>query len=432
MGLGQEAGLKHKDGILRVGGVGTGRIFQWAHLKPYLRLLDKARLVGFYDIIPEAARQARDKYEKALREFAEANPRYAEAVKDNISALKAYGSLDELLKEVDLIDICTTTRGRMESALRALQKGVHSMGEKPMARNWIEADRAAQAFAMKPEVYFQLNDDNVFDPKYLAVGDLLRQGVIGTPQSVWIVRGSRLSSTSVLKSQADALSNGGGCLMDYGSHGLAGVWSVLGTQWRFQRVEAVSIGVLFPNRVLENDPVLLEVEDNARFKVLLEEPQAGSWLTVFMETTWCGGHIGPREMRRDVGGGGLFRIEGDLGVLDASDKDKIVLTRWDGGRTVFPLREYPGETISFKNEIETMVDCVRAGNLPEIDVHFGAEVIAVCGAAYYSAILKRAVTLDEFKDFCRSYVKKYANTEEATVALLRYLMKPYARGGPAQ
>ena len=424
--------MKNSDGIVRVGGVGTGRIFQWAHLSPYLRLMDRARLVGFYDVMAPSARQARDKYEQTLRELAESNPQVADAALRNIEELKTYESLDEMLRDVDLIDICTTTRGRMGSAVQALEQGVHSMGEKPMARNWLEADRAARAFAEHPDVFFQLNDDNVWEPRYLAVRDLVQQGAIGRPQSAWIIRGSKLSGTTVLKSQADPLSNGGGCLMDYGSHGLAGLWNVLGANWRFRRVEAVSIGVLFPDRVLEGDPWVMESDDNARFKVLLEDPETGSWVTVFMEASWCGGHIGPSSMRTDAGGGGFLRIEGDEGMLDASQHNEIVVERWDGGRTVYPLLEFRGETISFNNEIETMIDCIRTGTPPDVDVHFGAEVIGVCGAAYYSAIQKRAVTLDEFKDYCRSYTKKHGDGEEATVALLKDLMKPYARGGAAR
>ena len=421
--------MKNADGILRVGGVGTGRIFQWAHLSPYLRLLDRARLVAFHDVVPSRAQQARDKYAQALAEFAEGNPDAAASARANIHELRACESLEELLEGVDLIDICTTTRGRMASAEKALAEGVHSMGEKPMARTWLEADHAARAFAEKPEVFFQLNDDNAFDPKYLTLRDLLGRGAIGRPQSVWIIRGSKLDSTTVLKSQASALENGGGCLMDYGSHGLAGVWSVLGADYRFARVEAVDIGLRFPHRVLEGDMVVMDVEDNARFKVLLEDSRSGSWVTVFMEASWCGGHIGPRDMRKDVGGGGFLRIEGDEGLLDASDKDKIILRRWDGGETVIPLRQFPGETISFNKEIETMVECIRGGRRPEIDIHFGAEISAVCGAAYYSAIERRAVTVEEFKQFCRAYVKRHGDTEEATLALLADLMKPYASGG---
>jgi predicted dehydrogenase len=391
--------------------------------------MDRARLMAFYDVAVDRAAEARDRYADRLREFAAAHPGLAAAARENIGELKVCRSLEELLEHVDLIDICTTTRGRMDAAEKALARGVHSMGEKPMARTWVEADRAARAFAQRPDVYFQLNDDNVFDPKYLTVRDLVQRGAIGKPQSVWIIRGSKLDATTVLKSQADALSNGGGCLMDYGSHGLAGAWSVLGTHYRLQRVEAVEISLLYPHRMLEGDRVVMSVEDNARFKALLSDGASGSWVTIFMEASWCGGHIGPRDMRKDVGGGGFFRIEGDTGIIDASGKDKIVLTGWNGGQTVVPLKQFPGETVSFDAEIETMVECVRAGRAPQFDIDFGAEIIAVCGAAYYSAIQKRAVTIEEFKDVCRSYVRAHGEGEPASVALLKDLMRPYARGG---
>ena len=150
---------------------------------------------------------------------------------------------------------------------------------------------------------------------------------------------------------------------------------------------------------------------------------------LILNGTWCGGHIGPREMRRDVPGCAIFRIEGDEGVIDATANDEIIVTRWDGGKTVYPLREFSGETISFNDEIETMVDCVRAGTRPQVDVQFGAEIIAVCGAAYYSAIQKRSISIEEFKEHCRSYVERYGDNEEAERALLADLMKPYTRGG---
>jgi len=419
--------MKQADNIVRVGGVGTGRIFQWAHLRVYPQLLEKARLVGFFDIDPARAQQARDKYATMLQEYASEHPESADAAKDNIAELRCYGALDELLDLVDVVDVCTYARGRMAVAMAALERGVHSMLEKPMARTWIEADRAARAFQARPDVFCQLNDDNVFDPRYHALADLLRQGLIGRPLSMWIIRGSRLDSTTVLKAQASALDNGGGCLMDYGSHGLAGTWYVLGRHLRPVKVEAVSIGVRYPHRVLEGEPVYLEVDDNARFKVLMEDPETGAWTTIFMETSWVGGHIGPKEMRRDVGGGGFLRIEGTEGVVDGGEKEKITITRWDGGETAYPLREFAGESISFLNEIETFVDCVRDGTPPDVDVHFGAEIIAMCDAAYLSALRGRAVTLEEFKDFCREYVKKYGDDEQAEDALVTDLLAPYKR-----
>lgn len=421
--------MKRTKDVVRVGGVGTGRIFQWAHLRVYPQLLAKARLVGFFDIDPARAEQAREKYADMLREYASEHPQWAEIANGNAADLRCYGTLDELLSEVDVVDVCTHARGRIAVAMAALEKGVHSMLEKPMARTWIEADRAARTFAAKPEVFCQLNDDNVFDPGYHTLHDLLRQGVIGRPQSLWIIRGSRLDSTTVLKAQASALDNGGGCLMDYGSHGLAGTWYVLGTHLRPVKVEAISVGVRFPHRVLEGEPVYLEVDDNAVFKVLFEDPDTGAWLTVFMETSYVGGHIGPRELRRDVGGGGFLRIEGTEGFIDGGDKTQFTINRWDGGQSVLPLREFPGESISFLNEIGTFIDCVRTGTPPDVDVHFGAEIIAMCGAVYLSALRGRAVTLDEFKEFSREYVKKHGDSEEAEEAVIGDLLAPYKRVG---
>lgn len=420
--------MKHEDQIVRVGGVGTGRVFQWAHTNVYPKLLEKARLVGFYDKNPVRAQEARDKYVSILETYAAEHPQTAGSVKANLAELRCYDTLDTLLDQVDLIDVCTTTRGRMPSAVRALEKGVHSMLEKPMARTWTEADRAVRVFEADQKVFCQYNDDNMFDPKYRVLHDLLQQGVIGRPQSMWLIRGSELDATSVLKSQASGLENGGGCLMDYGSHGLAGALYVLGAHLRIVKVEAVQIGVLFPHRVLEGEPFYLEVDDNAQVKFLLEDSETGAWITIFMEASWSGGHIGLGKGEYGKRGGqsaGFLRIEGDEGAIDATEKDHIRITRWDGGETIVPLREYPGERIAMTHEIETFIDHIRSDTPPDIDVRFGAEVIAACGAAYYSAILKRAVTLDEFKDFSRGFVEKYGDTEEADEAILNHLLEPY-------
>ena len=324
--------MKSTDGIVRVGGVGTGRIFQHAHLTPYPRLWSKARLVGFYDQNPQRAREACDAYAARLEAYAVAHPETEAAVRANLGELRCHDSLDGLLAQVDVVDVCTHSRGRMSTAIAALEAGVHAMVEKPMARTWIEADRAARAFAARPEIYCQLNDDNVFDPRYRHMHDLLVANSIGRPQSMWLIRGSSLSSTSVLKSQANALENGGGCLMDYGSHGLAAAWYVLGTHYRPIRIEAVKIRVRFPDRVLEGEPYRMCVDDDAHIKVLMEDPVSGSWATIFLEATWTGGEIGLSASKNGGQNAGYVRIEGDEGVLNTVDGPRITITRWDGAR----------------------------------------------------------------------------------------------------
>lgn len=421
--------MKQTDEITRVGGVGTGRIFQHAHLRVYPKLLDGARLTAFFDLNAARAEQARDTYAEMLGAYAAAHPEFAAAVEANVSELRCYNTLDALLDHVDVIDVATHARGRMATAIAALERGVHVMVEKPMARTWTEADRAARVAASLPGVFFQLNDDNAFDPKYRVLHDLIARGEVGKVQHVSLIRGSRLDATSVLKSQASALDNGGGCLLDYGSHGLAGIWYALGPHLRPVRVEAVKIDVRFPHRVLEGEPYLVEVDDNAQLKVLFEDPATGSWVTVFLEASWTGGHIGLDEEKSGSQAGGYLRIIGDGGVVHSNEATRINVQRWDGGERVLPLQTYAGESISFDTQIGGFLEGIKAGVPPEIDVNFGAEVIAICGTAYLSAIRGCAVTLDAFKDFSREYVARYGDNEEADDAILRDLLEPYKYGG---
>ena len=215
--------------------------------------------------------------------------------------------------------------------------------------------------------------------------------------------------------------------MDYGSHGLAAAWYVLGKRLVPTKVDAVKIAVNFPHRVLEGDPVMIEVDDDAHVKILFEDPQSGSWTTIFLEATWSGGEIGESREKRGGQGNGYLRLVGDNGMIDASESDRITITGWDGGQTVVPLRQYPGERISFMEEIEGFIDAVVEAKPPEIDVHYGAEVIAVCGAAYLSAIRKSAVSLEAFKAESRAYLGKYDNYQLAEEALLADLLAPYRR-----
>jgi predicted dehydrogenase len=253
------------------------------------------------------------------------------------------------------------------------------------------------------------------------MSDLISQGAIGKPQGMTLVRGSGLDGKSVLKAQANAMENGGGCLLDYGSHGMAGVWSVIGRNYRPVQVEAVSIGVLFRHRVLEDEPYIMEVDDNSRIKVLFQDEETGSWVNVFFEATWCGGHIGlAKENRRFY-----LQIVGDTGVIETSRGSHLTILKYDGGVTELPLREFPGESISMCDEIETFIDHVRAGTVPEIDIHFGSDIIAICGAAYLSAIRKKVVSLEEFREFSREYLKKHGDSEKADDAIVMDLLEPY-------
>ena len=72
------------DGIIRVGGVGTGRIFQFAHSRTYPQFIEKAWLTGFYDLNPVTAQAALDQYAGLLKAYAAEHPLHAERVARNL------------------------------------------------------------------------------------------------------------------------------------------------------------------------------------------------------------------------------------------------------------------------------------------------------------------------------------------------------------
>ena len=106
--------------IIRVGGVGTGRIFQHAHMRVYPKFIESAMLVGFFDLNESRAHEARDEYSQMLEALATDLPEHAEAVRENVAQLRVFDSLDQMLGEVDVIDVATHARGRMATAIAAL------------------------------------------------------------------------------------------------------------------------------------------------------------------------------------------------------------------------------------------------------------------------------------------------------------------------
>lgn len=77
-----------KKGIIMVGIIGTGVIAE-SHVRAYLALSDRCRVVALCDIFPEKAQRLKEKY--------------------GLDAAEVYGDYNEMLKRpaVDLVSVCT-------------------------------------------------------------------------------------------------------------------------------------------------------------------------------------------------------------------------------------------------------------------------------------------------------------------------------------
>ncbi|MDO9337277.1 MAG: Gfo/Idh/MocA family oxidoreductase [Caulobacter sp.] len=108
--------------LLKAGVVGSG-VFGGYHARKYAEM-EGIELVGIYDLHPE-------------RCFDMANQYGAEA----------YGDLDDLLKEADIITVATPATTHARLALQCLAAGRSVYVEKPLATTLEDADRLIQAAA---------------------------------------------------------------------------------------------------------------------------------------------------------------------------------------------------------------------------------------------------------------------------------------------
>jgi len=131
--------------MLKIGVLGAGHLGK-IHLK-LLQQSKKYQLVGFYDPSEENAK-------KVSKEF----------------GYKAYNSISELIKAVEIVDIVTPTLSHFNCAKEAIEAGKHIFVEKPIAKTVSEAV-AIRSLASKNHVRGQVGHVERFNPAFTAVKD---------------------------------------------------------------------------------------------------------------------------------------------------------------------------------------------------------------------------------------------------------------------
>ncbi|MFA7444705.1 MAG: Gfo/Idh/MocA family oxidoreductase [Flavobacteriaceae bacterium] len=131
--------------MLKIGVLGAGHLG-----KIHLRLLnqsEKYELVGFYDPNAENA-------QKVSQEF----------------GYKNFETIEELIKNVDVVDIVTPTLSHYDCAVMAIKNGKHIFLEKPISNTIAEAE-AIIRLAKEHNVKGQVGHVERFNPAFKAVKD---------------------------------------------------------------------------------------------------------------------------------------------------------------------------------------------------------------------------------------------------------------------
>lgn len=103
--------------------------------------------------------------------------------------VQVYESLDEMLPDVDVVDICSPTHLHYEMALKAAAAGKHIVCEKPLARTTTQAQKIVAA-CHKAGVQLLVAHVVRFFPEYALAHAAVAEGQIGKPGVVRLHRGS--------------------------------------------------------------------------------------------------------------------------------------------------------------------------------------------------------------------------------------------------
>ena len=133
--------------MLKAGVLGAGHLGK-IHLK-LLQQSKKYDLIGFYD-------PSKENTQKVSEAF----------------GYRAFSSIEDLIKEVDVVDIVTPTLSHFDCAKQAIEKGCHIFIEKPITKTVIEAE-AIRTLASQKHVLGQVGHVERFNPAFIAVKDMI-------------------------------------------------------------------------------------------------------------------------------------------------------------------------------------------------------------------------------------------------------------------
>lgn len=120
--------------------------------------------------------------------FTAETPPEAEALAKRYNA-NMYPSLDEMLPDVDVVDICSPTHLHYEMALKVAAAGKHIICEKPLARTTRQAQEIVTACQQAGVQLFVAHVVRFF-PEYALAQAAVAEGQIGKPAVIRLQRGS--------------------------------------------------------------------------------------------------------------------------------------------------------------------------------------------------------------------------------------------------
>jgi predicted dehydrogenase len=327
-----------KVGIVGVGFMGTTHAASWAETP--------AEIVGF---TAETRTEA-----VAISEQYETN---------------TYRSLEDMLPDVDVVDICSPTHLHHEMALKAAAAGKHIVCEKPLARTTKQA-REILAACQKAGVQLLVAHVVRFFPEYALARSAVAEGQIGRPGVIRLHRGSYRPKKPAGNWFLDEVKSGG-ILMDLMIHDYDYARWVAGD---VESVSARRVTQRHPEAPVDYGLVILSHRSGALSHI------AGAW--AYPPPTF-------RTHLEIAGDQGLIQFDSDGTapiqnlILKTSGSDSP-----DVGLPSSPLIESP-----YTTQLKEFYRALAEGVPPRVSAADGLAAVQIAEAALESAHRGQPVTL---------------------------------------
>jgi predicted dehydrogenase len=360
---------------LKAGIVGCGGIANQKHFPALSMLKDEIEIVYFCDIIEDRAH-------KAASEF-------------GTPGAKACADYRELLKDagIDVVYVLTPNVSHSPITCDALEAGKHVMCEKPMAINYAEGKKMADA-AKKTGKKLTIGYQNRFRRDSRELFARSRGGELGELYfaKAHAIRRRAVPTWGVFP---DKSKQGGGPLIDIGTHALdLTLWfmdnyepySVLGQT--FQKLKDYPEGNMFGPW----DPTAFETEDSAFGMIRMK-----NGALIYLEASWALNMINTKEAQVTICGtragaemfGDAYKNEGYT-VINKVEHGTLVSTQPSTGGGIYGFSG-AGSREPRDLEARQWIDAIKNDTEPLVKPEEALVVTRILEAIYESAHSGKAV-----------------------------------------
>jgi predicted dehydrogenase len=289
---------------------------------------------------------------------------------------KVYLSLDEMLPDVDVVDICSPTHLHCDMALKAAAAGKHIICEKPLARTTKQAQKIVTA-CRKAGVQLLVAHVVRFFPEYALAHSTVMEGQIGKPAVIRLHRGSYRPKKPAGNWFLDEVKSGG-ILMDLMIHDYDYA------RWVAGEVESVSarrVTQLHPDAPVDYGLVILSHRSGALSHI------AGAWA------------YPPPTFRTHL------EIAGDRGLIEfdsdgtAPIQNLILKTAGPGGAPDVALPSSPVSESPYTIQIKEFYRALTEGTTARVSATDGLAAVQIAEAALESAHTGQPVKLQPLLEF---------------------------------